>query len=455
MALKQTLKFRIIEGMAFFTILLIVVFTSIILLREKELITQNNLYRARVGTFAAKEALERSLLSSARAGSPAKVFQKLIPILLEGQLVEDAAVTDLKAKVAASTDSGLIGTKLSDEEALAVRSSVRSYSPKSWFQTRLEPGQAAFYIPLAIDDVPQYVAVLRYSLGDMAQAIRRVGKLCAFSALAVIAIVIPVCLLLIRAILGPIQILNRATKDVAAGNLGLKVEVPTEDELGELAQTFNGMTAALVKMKERAENANPLTKLPGNNVIHEEIEKRIRGNLKFVAIYSDLDNFKAFNDKYGIAAGDQAIKLTAQVMREALRQGDPNGFLGHEGGDDFILLTTPEKREAVTQYLCAEFDKRIKELYSPEDRAQGHIVSKDREGNVKQFPLMTFSLAGVTNAYRPLNSYAEVTNICAEVKKKAKLSSKAEGKSSFVMDERTADHGVEARKEANPPEPTG
>ncbi len=436
-AFKPTLKFRIIEGMAFFTIILIVVFTATLLFREKDLIGKNNLYRARVGTFAAKEALERSLLSTIRTSDPAKSFQKLIPLLREGQLVEEVAVANLKGKVVASTDPALKGSALDDDDLLVARSAARGYNPKGWFQTRLTPGQATFFVPLTIDDSPQYVAVLRYSMGDMAQAIRQVGKLCVGSALAVILVVIPVCLLLIRAILGPIQILNRATKDVAAGNLGLKVEVPTEDELGELAETFNGMTAALVKMKERAENANPLTKLPGNNVIHEEIEKRIKGNTKFVAIYSDLDNFKAFNDKYGIGAGDQAIKLTAQVMREAIRQGDPAGFLGHEGGDDFIVLTNPEKAEAVTQYLCAEFDRRIKELYSPEDLAQGYIVSKDREGNVKQFPLMTFSLAGVTNAHRPLASYAEVTNICAEVKKKAKLNSKEAGKSTFFLDKRT------------------
>src|SRR3990167_4601881 len=108
------------------------------------------------------------------------------------------------------------------------------------------------------------------------------------------------------------------------------------------------MAASLVSLKARGENANPLTKQPPNNMIHEEIEKRIKGKKKFVAVYSDLDNFKAFNDKYGIGAGDQAIRLTAAIMKEAIRKGAPGDFLGHEGGDDFILLTTPEKMDAVT-----------------------------------------------------------------------------------------------------------
>ena len=202
------------------------------------------------------------------------------------------------------------------------------------------------------------------------------------------------------------------------------------------------MTQALVVMKARAENANPLTKLPGNNMIHEAIEKRIKEKKKFVAVYSDLDNFKAFNDKYGIGAGDQAIKLTAEIMREAIRKGGPGDFLGHEGGDDFILLTTPEKSDAVTGHVCTEFDKRVRQFYSAEDQAQGFIMSKDREGNVKQFPIMTISLAGVGNMVRQLTSYAEVTNICAEVKKKVKMTSKETGKSSFYLDKRSGvEHG--------------
>ena len=97
-------------------------------------------------------------------------------------------------------------------------------------------------------------------------------------------------------------------------------------------------------MKEKAENANPLTKLPGNIVIQEMVEERIKKDKKFVLIYSDLDNFKAFNDTYGVHAGDKAIMLTADIMREAIAvEGAEDDFIGHEGGDDFLLLTVPER----------------------------------------------------------------------------------------------------------------
>jgi diguanylate cyclase (GGDEF)-like protein len=193
------------------------------------------------------------------------------------------------------------------------------------------------------------------------------------------------------------------------------------------------MTEELIKMKEKAENANPLTKLPGNIVIREEIEKRINENKKFTVIYCDLDNFKAFNDEYGIAQGDEAIKLTGDIFKDAVKKaGNSEDFIGHEGGDDFLLLTTPEKTQAVTDCIISEFDKRIRSLYSLEDLNKGFIVAHARDGSVQNFPIMTISLAGITNEHRSIQSYAEVTNIAAELKKKAKKIQK----SCFVLDQR-------------------
>ncbi|MGH7197321.1 MAG: GGDEF domain-containing protein, partial [Candidatus Omnitrophota bacterium] len=140
-----------------------------------------------------------------------------------------------------------------------------------------------------------------------------------------------------------------------------------------------------------------------------------------------------FNDKYGVERGDEAIKLTSEVFKEAVEaKGNPDDFLGHEGGDDFLMVTTPETAEAIAQYICKEFDRRIINLYSQEDRGRGYIIAKSREGQLKQFPIMAISLAGVTNVFRPVGSYAEVTNIAAEVKKKAK----AIDGSVFVLDKR-------------------
>ncbi len=443
MPIRLTLRFRIITLVALFAILLVAAFTALLLQHQLRAITEANYNRARIGTLAVRTALQQTVLSGLRTGNPAEGFEKLLQTLQEGQLVEDALVADLKGKVIAAAQPRLKGSALLAQDAKNAEYARKTYSPRNWRYPRVDEQEVRFYVPVTVDDVPQFIAVLRYSLGNMSQALRQVSGLCTLVAVAVLGLVVPLVLLLVRSILGPIQGLNRATQDIAAGNLSQQVEVATDDELGELAETFNDMAKTLVVMKARAENANPLTKLPGNNVIHEEIEKRIKGKKKFVAVYSDLDNFKAFNDKYGIGAGDQAIKLTAQVMKEAMKKGATGDFLGHEGGDDFIILTTPEKTDAVTGHVCAEFDKRVRQFYSEEDQARGKIVSKDREGNVKEFPIMTISLAGVGNIVRELTSYAEVTNICAEVKKKAKMTSKTTGKSSFYLDKRTGTEGEE------------
>ena len=447
---QMSLRYRIISLVSLFAAILIASFSILLVTRQLQVTTENNLFRARVGTFAAKGGFERALLSSTRTGEPEKAFQKMIPILQQGQLAEQVDVADLRGRVVASSMNESQSLFLPEEEKDWASQSARNYNPQNWFIPRISPTEVVLYAPITVDDIPKYVAVFHYSLGNMSDAIRESMTTCLITAAAVVVVVIPLALLLINVILRPIQELNRATKDITGGNLTMKVTVATEDELGELAETFNEMTNAFVQMKEKAENSNPLTRLPGNNSIHAEIEHRLKENQKFVAIYGDLDNFKAFNDIYGINAGDQAIKLTAKILRESLKIGAPNDFLGHEGGDDFMLVTTPEKAETVTRYICTEFDRRIRELYTEEDRKRGYLLSKDREGNEKQFPIMTISLAGATNQERKLTSYAEVTNICAEVKKAAKNRSRASGKSSYYLDRRTSSDDKRAPVEGPP-----
>ena len=164
------------------------------------------------------------------------------------------------------------------------------------------------------------------------------------------------------------------------------------------------------------------------------MEKRIQANEKFVVVYADLDNFKAFNDKYGIHAGDKAIQMTSQIFQESIKaKGDAGDFIGHEGGDDFVIVTVPEKDDAITSQIIKDFDEKIRSLYTEEDLKAGCIVAKGRDGVVKKFPIMTISLSGVTNSHRKIDGYAEVTNIMAEVKKKTK----AIEKSCYHLDKRT------------------
>jgi diguanylate cyclase (GGDEF)-like protein len=337
-----------------------------------------------------------------------------------------------------ATEKEMVGEDVTYRDVEKIRELESLSKANQWFSPEIDKSaeRIHIYIPLrlASDGPIEYIAKLSYSLTDIREALMGVYIPVGITVFVVILVNIAFGYVLSKIVIGPIKTLNDATKTIASGDLSIRTSIRTNDELQELGETFNQMTQELIKMRERAENANPLTKLPGNIVIREQAEERIKANKKFMVIYCDLDNFKAFNDKYGIAKGDDAIKLTADIFKEAVKaKGGSDDFIGHEGGDDFILLTTPDKAGSIANYITKEFDARVKSLYDQEDLAKGYIVAQARDGSVKKFPIMTISLAGVTNEHRAISNYVEITNIAAEIKKKAKS---IEG-SAFVIDKRT------------------
>ena len=182
--------------------------------------------------------------------------------------------------------------------------------------------------------------------------------------------------------------------------------------------------------------ASPLTGLPGNRVIEEVIDSRIRSGEKFAVCYIDLDDFKAYNDRYGFFAGSEVIKSTAEVVLQAIdKYGEDDDFVGHIGGDDFIVVTEMERAPLISDEIIRLFTERIPEHYEPEDRMRGYIVSKDRGGNINKFPIMTISVAVVHNTYRKIEHPGKVAQIAAELKKYAKS---MEG-SNYVFDRRRRD----------------
>jgi len=185
---------------------------------------------------------------------------------------------------------------------------------------------------------------------------------------------------------------------------------------------------------DRNRLASPLTGLPGSIAIQAEIARRIARKDLFVVLYGDLDNFKSYNDEYGFVKGDKVIVLTADVLGDNVRTyGNPNDFLGHIGGDDFVMVTTPDKVDTMCEGIIKDFDKKILDFYSDRDRKRGYIISKNRLGEIIKFPVVSISIAAVTNEKRRLFSVLQVAEIAAEVKKKAKA---LEG-SAYVKDKRT------------------
>ncbi|MBN2831445.1 MAG: diguanylate cyclase [Candidatus Omnitrophica bacterium] len=364
-------------------------------------------------------------------------IQYVMQELKDSSIIRETILFGPEGIIIASTDDKFTGTNVSYKDLGSWDAFTAEKDSKKWINARVNRLNNTIDIYVAVNSGPVgklgYLAKTSFPFASVKEAIHEVYKPVAMVIIIVIMANILFGYVLSKTVLGPIKVLNSVTKIIAEGDLNVRTRIETRDELEELGKTFNYMTEQLIKMKERAENANPLTKLPGNIVIHEEITKRINDKKKFTVIYCDLDNFKAFNDKYGIGKGDEAIKMTAEIFKESVKKtGGADDFLGHEGGDDFILITTPDKADALAGYITSEFDKRIRNLYSQEDISKGYITAHARDNSIKQFPIMTISLAGVTNEIRPVSSYGEVTNIAAEVKKRAK----AEKGSVFILDKR-------------------
>lgn len=184
-----------------------------------------------------------------------------------------------------------------------------------------------------------------------------------------------------------------------------------------------------LKRSVRDLDANPLTRLPGNVSIMNEVQNRIMRGDFYAVMYFDLNNFKALNDYYGFKRGDEIIKVTARVLIEAVQTaGTDSDFVGHVGGDDFVLITKAELAEEVAQYIIVKFDELAPTLYDEEDRKNGYIMTKDRKGNPQQYPFVGISIAIVTNEIRAFSHIGEIAQVGAELKKQAK----AEGKSAFA-----------------------
>lgn len=183
--------------------------------------------------------------------------------------------------------------------------------------------------------------------------------------------------------------------------------------------------------------ANPLTRLPGNVAIEKEIRHRMEEHLPFAVLYLDLNSFKAYNDKYGFLAGDNVIRETARLILAAAR--GEHDFVGHVGGDDFIVVTVPEQAEPICQSVIQAFDAKSPSFYGELDHQQGYIVTQDRQGRTKRFPLLSIAIGVVTTQHRSFQNIGEVSTIGAEMKAFAK--ERKEQGSFYAVDRRSSRPG--------------
>jgi diguanylate cyclase (GGDEF)-like protein len=195
-------------------------------------------------------------------------------------------------------------------------------------------------------------------------------------------------------------------------------------------------------------SSNALTGLPGNVIIENELTRRIANGDRFSFLHLDLDYFKAYNDYYGYARGDSLIRFMASLLVDAVQQhGGEGDFVGHIGGDDFVVITSPERAQPIAENVKETFDARVAGQYDPADRDRGHItVLSSRQGGVKNFDILSVTILLVSNVGRDIQHSAQVSDIAKELKKKGK----ATPGSCIVPDRRSDGSLVAPAREADP-----
>jgi diguanylate cyclase (GGDEF)-like protein len=187
------------------------------------------------------------------------------------------------------------------------------------------------------------------------------------------------------------------------------------------AQELVARIDAVLRRREAALHASPMTRLPGGRSIDQEVERRLDAQIPFALSYVDLDNLKAYNDTYGYAKADGVVLQTGRILRDVvLQQGGEGAFLGHVGGDDFVLLTSSDRAKSVCADIIAAFDRVIPLYYEREDRERGFIEASDRYGTRRKFPILSLSIATVVAHPGRFRDHAGLARAAAELKQRAK-----------------------------------
>lgn len=168
-------------------------------------------------------------------------------------------------------------------------------------------------------------------------------------------------------------------------------------------------------------DASPLTRLPGNVSINKELIEKIQSKEKFSVLYIDIDNFKALNDYYGFEKGDNVIKETARILIDSIQEkGTTKDFVGHIGGDDFVIITIPEKAEEIAKKIVTDFDNVAPTFFNEKERLKGYIETKGRDNQIHKFGFPTISLGIIDNLKQSFTHTAQINSLGAEMKGLAK-----------------------------------
>ena len=170
-----------------------------------------------------------------------------------------------------------------------------------------------------------------------------------------------------------------------------------------------------------ARDTNPLTGLPGNLVIKQQITRRSAEASSVVVAALDIDHFKAFNDTRGFDAGDEVIATVGHILETyAHEHPEQEVFVGHVGGDDFVALVPPDSLHRFARFVHERFEAAVRSHYDDDELARGVVDIVNRHGATESVPLLSLSIAAVRIGHAGLTDYRRINQVLAEVKKVAK-----------------------------------
>ncbi|MHB8997598.1 MAG: GGDEF domain-containing protein [Armatimonadota bacterium] len=186
---------------------------------------------------------------------------------------------------------------------------------------------------------------------------------------------------------------------------------------GDEPERLAAVALLTAQAAERFSQVSPLTGLPGNNALQREIERRLPERGQLAVLGFDVDNFKQYNDRYGYQRGDELLRYLQAVLLRALgERAGQDSFAAHVGGDDFVALVHPSQAEAVARRAIELFAAEIPALYDEEDATKGFIEVRTRQGEVRETPLASLTVAAVTNEPEDLVHAGQLAAVLAELK---------------------------------------
>jgi len=369
--------------------------------------------------------LRENLLTQERLEQQCLIFKdvELLELLAKRNLEFDLQWEKLHAlelEDLVSLDSPIESLQLKREEAVILLKGGKRKPTEAFLQEHMIPLRAELRTKL------DEVAKKRETLID--QALSSLNRKSKFAyritfVLLILGVAIGggVAYRVVRSINRSIRHLSDAARQASEGRFDFELANLGGDEFGHLAGEFMNMGRKLLELNNRLLDANPLTHLPGNLAISHELDRRIISLEPFAHIYIDLDHFKAYNDRYGYQKGSEVIARVGDLVKGVVAElGNPKDLVGHIGGDDYLLLSTPDKAEPLAKEIISRFDRLTGEIYTPQDLECGHYEGIDRYGEHRRYPLMSMSVAIICSENMEYATAQDISQECAKMKEHLK-----------------------------------